>query len=49
MSVDVKIIAEIGSNHMGNFELAKKMIDILAEFPDEFKIDIIKFQKRCQK
>lgn len=44
-----KIIAELCCNHQGNFEIAKKMIDALAEFPDEYKVCIIKFQKRTPK
>lgn len=47
MSARVKIIAEIGSNHMGDFNFAIKMLDSLAAFPDEYKIDVVKFQKRC--
>tara|TARA_B100000925_G_C21982286_1_gene462880 strand:+ start:823 stop:1701 length:879 start_codon:yes stop_codon:yes gene_type:complete len=41
-----KVICEIGCNHMGDFELAKKMIKTAAEF---CKTDIIKFQKRTNK
>lgn len=41
-----KIVAEVCCNHMGSFETAKKMIDELSYFPDEFRIDVIKFQKR---
>ena len=38
-----QIICEIGCNHKGSFELAKKMIEIASTFCDA---DIIKFQKR---
>jgi len=38
-----KIIAELGCNHMGNFELAKEMVKVAATFA---KVDIVKFQKR---
>lgn len=38
----VYIIAEIGINHNGNFELAKKMIKVAAETG----VDAVKFQKR---
>lgn len=38
----IKIIAEIGINHNGNLELAKKLIDLSVEA----KVDIVKFQKR---
>lgn len=41
-----KIIAEIGCNHKGNFEIAKEMIKTAAEY---CKVDIVKFQKRCNK
>ena len=41
-----KIIAEIGCNHKGDFEIAKEMIKIAAEY---CKVDIVKFQKRCNK
>ncbi len=39
----VWVIAEIGCNHQGNFEIAKQMIEVAAEFS---KVDIVKFQKR---
>jgi len=38
----MKIVAEIGINHNGNIELAKKLID-MAKF---VKCDMVKFQKR---
>lgn len=41
-----KIICEIGCNHMGNFDLAKEMIEVASKFCDS---DIIKFQKRDNK
>tara|TARA_Y100000590_G_scaffold88879_1_gene99931 strand:+ start:293 stop:1165 length:873 start_codon:yes stop_codon:yes gene_type:complete len=41
-----KLIAEIGGNHKGEIEVAKKMIKIAAT---ECKADIIKFQKRSNK
>lgn len=37
-----KIIAEIGINHNGDIDIAKKLIDISVET----KVDIVKFQKR---
>lgn len=40
------IICEIGCNHMGNFDLAKEMIEVASKFCDS---DIIKFQKRDNK
>jgi N-acetylneuraminate synthase len=40
------IIAEIGCNHRGEFETAKKMIDVAADFCGA---DIVKFQKRCNR
>ncbi len=40
------IIAEIGCNHKGDFEIAKEMIKTAAEY---CKVDIVKFQKRCNK
>ncbi|MBY0123460.1 N-acetylneuraminate synthase family protein [Bacillus sp. S/N-304-OC-R1] len=41
-----KIIAEIGCNHKGELEIAKKMIKIAAEY---CKVDVVKFQKRNNK
>ena len=38
-----KIIAEIGCNHKGDFEIAKEMIKMAKIFCDA---DIVKFQKR---
>ena len=38
-----KIICEIGCNHKGDFEIAKKMIKIAKEFCN---VDIVKLQKR---
>ena len=43
---NVKLIAEIGCNHKGNFKIAEKMIEIAAKFSGA---DIIKFQKRNPK
>ena len=42
----VKIIAEIGCNHKGDMEIAKKMIRTVASFCEA---DIVKFQKRTNK
>ena len=36
------LIAEIGINHNGSIELAKKMIDLASKY----KMDVVKFQKR---
>jgi sialic acid synthase len=41
-----KIIGEIGCNHKGDFEIAKKMIVIAEQF---CKVDFVKFQKRNPK
>ena len=41
-----KIIAEIGGNHKGDMQIAKEMIQTAALF---CKVDIVKFQKRCNK
>ncbi|MCH3964316.1 MAG: N-acetylneuraminate synthase family protein [Clostridium sp.] len=38
-----KVIAEVGCNHMGNFEIAKEFIKMAAIF---CKVDVVKFQKR---
>ena len=38
----VKIIAEIGCNHKGDFEIAKEMIKVAANCG----VDVVKFQKR---
>ena len=40
------IIAEVGCNHMGDFEIACKMINIAKTFCE---VDYVKFQKRCPK
>lgn len=40
------VIAEAGCNHMGQMEIAKKLIETAAHF---CKADAIKFQKRCPK
>lgn len=37
------MIAEIGCNHMGDLEIAKKMIKVAASFCE---VDVVKFQKR---
>lgn len=42
-------IAEIGCNHQGNIELAKKMIKSLSNLKGGLKVDIVKFQKRTVK
>lgn len=41
-----KIVAEIGCNHKGNIDIAKDMIEIAAIY---CKVDVVKFQKRCNK
>ena len=41
-----KIVAEIGCNHKGNFDIAKEMIFIASSF---CKVDVVKFQKRTPK
>jgi N-acetylneuraminate synthase len=38
-----KVIAEIGCNHKGDFELACRMIEVAAQFCE---VDVVKFQKR---
>lgn len=38
-----KVVAEIGCNHKGNFNIALDLIDLAKEC----KADIVKFQKRC--
>lgn len=43
----VRLIAEVGCNHQGNFVLAKKMIDELSEL--SYRPDVVKFQKRTPK
>lgn len=43
------IIAEIGTNHMGDINLATQMIDKLSTFPIPNNVQIIKFQKRTPK
>jgi N-acetylneuraminate synthase len=40
------MIAEIGCNHMGDLEIAKKMIKVAASFCE---VDVVKFQKRTPK
>ncbi len=40
------VIAEIGCNHLGDMKLAEKQVNLAIDFAD---IDIIKFQKRCNK
>jgi N-acetylneuraminate synthase len=39
------VMAEIGCNHMGQFEIAKELIDVAKEAGADF----VKFQKRCPK
>ena len=46
MTTNLKIIAEIGCNHKGDMEIAKKMIITAAQF---CQVDIVKFQKRHSK
>lgn len=41
-----KIIAEIGCNHKGDMNIAKEMIMTAATY---CKVDVVKFQKRCNK
>jgi sialic acid synthase len=41
-----KIVAEIGCNHMGDLEIAKRMIAVAANFCG---VDAVKFQKRCNR
>jgi sialic acid synthase len=41
-----KVIAEIGCNHKGDFELAKELVRTAAEF---CRVDAVKFQKRNPK
>ena len=38
----MKILGEIGINHNGDIEIAKKLIDICSDL----KIEAVKFQKR---
>jgi sialic acid synthase len=38
-----KVIAEVGCNHQGNFDLAKKYIESLSK---DCHVDVVKFQKR---
>jgi N-acetylneuraminate synthase len=42
----INLVAEIGGNHKGNIEIAKKMIDTLSDF---CKVKYVKFQKRNNK
>ena len=41
-----KVICEIGCNHLGNFDIALKMIKTAAKY---CKVDVVKFQKRNNK
>lgn len=41
-----KVIAEIGCNHKGDMEIAKKLIKMAAVYCEA---DVVKFQKRCNK
>ena len=41
-----KLIAEIGCNHKGEIDTAKKMIEVASNF---CKADVAKFQKRSNK
>lgn len=40
------VVAEIGCNHKGEMEIAKKMIEVAASFCE---VDAVKFQKRCNR
>lgn len=40
------VIAEVGCNHKGDFEIAEELIKVASQF---CKVDIVKFQKRCNK
>lgn len=40
------VIAEIGCNHKGEMDTAKKMIEVAASFCE---VDAVKFQKRCNR
>lgn len=40
------VIAEVGCNHKGDMEIAKKMIEVAALFCE---VDAVKFQKRCNR
>ncbi len=46
MEHKTKIIAEVGCNHQGSFDLALKYIETLKK---ECQVDYVKFQKRCPK
>jgi len=46
MTMNLKIIAEIGCNHKGDMEIAHEMIKTAAQF---CQVDIVKFQKRHSK
>lgn len=46
MSKKITLICEIGCNHRGDLETAKKMIKVAAEYCN---VDVIKFQKRTNK
>ena len=46
MISSTKIIAEIGCNHKGNLDIAREMIVTASTF---CKVDVVKFQKRCNK
>ena len=40
------VIAEIGCNHLGDFNIAKEMIEIASKYAG---VDVVKFQKRDNK
>ena len=42
----INLIAELGCNHCGDINLAKKMIDLIAGLDMDSKVQAIKFQKR---
>src|SRR3990167_10864496 len=44
--MSIKLVAEIGCNHKGDFKVAKELVDICVNYAN---VDIIKFQKRNPK
>lgn len=42
----VKLIAEVGCNHMGSMDIAKELISVAARV---CRADVVKFQKRCNR
>ncbi len=49
MNRKIFVTAEFCCNHMGSMEVAKNMIDSLAAQDEQYRVDIIKFQKRTPK